>query len=145
MQQFYTIILALEEINVQPKYFTELLASKNWNVIHFTELLSTNKTGLGSKMRPALTTFLLWESYHNFTHIHATQELASIVPVVAPRNIFLQPASTAVPIPTPAEISSMTHRPMKTLLRHLHIGIPKTNNEMKAKLTNHYYPTINLI
>ena len=56
------------------------------------------KTGLGSKMRPALTTFLLWKSYHNFTHIHATQELVSMVPVVAPRNIFLQPVSTAVSI-----------------------------------------------
>ena len=96
-------------------------------------------------MRPVLATFLLRESYHNFTHIQATQELASIVPVVAPRNIFPPPALTAVPIPTPAETSSMTQRPMKNLLRHLHIGIPKTNNEMKAKLMNHYYPTSNLI
>ena len=59
-------------------------------------------------MRPALAKFLLQESYHNFIHIQATQELASIVPVVAPRNIFLPPASTAVPIPTVAEISNMT-------------------------------------
>ena len=143
MQQFYTIISALEGINVQPKYFAEW-ASKNWNVIH-TKLLSTNKTGLGGKMRPVLATFLLQESYHNFTHIQATQELASIVPVVAPRNIFPPPALMAVPIPTLTKISSMTQRPMKNLLRHLHIGIPKPNNEMKATLMNHYYPTSNLI
>ena len=143
MQQLYTIISALEGINVQPKYFAEL-ASKNWNVIH-TKLLSTTKTGLGGKMRPALAKFLLRESYHNFTHIQATQKLASIVPVVAPRNKFPPPASMAVPIPTAAEISSMTQRPMKNLLRHLDIGIPKTNSEMKAKLMNHYYPTSNLI
>ena len=76
-------------------------------------------------MRLALATFLLRESYHNFTHIQATQELVSIVPVVAPRNIFLSLVSTAVPIPTPTEISNMTQRVMKNLLCHLHISIPK--------------------
>ena len=111
----------------------------------YTKLLSTNKTGLGGKMRPALATFLLQESYHNFTHVQAMQELVSIVLVVAQRNIFPPPASMAVSIPTPAEISSMTQRLMKNLLRHLHIGIPKTNNKMKAKLMNHFYPTSNLI
>ena len=56
MQQFYTIVSALKGINVQPKYFVEL-ASQNWSVIHI-KLLSTNTTGLGGKMRPALATFL---------------------------------------------------------------------------------------
>mmetsp|Transcript_26296 Transcript_26296/g.28299 ORF Transcript_26296/g.28299 Transcript_26296/m.28299 type:complete len:201 (-) Transcript_26296:25-627(-) len=95
--------------------------------------------------KTALAKFLLRESYQNFTHIQPTQKLASIVPVVAPRNKFPPPASMAVPIPTAAEISIMTQRPMKNLLRHLDIGIPKTNSEMKAKLMNHYYPTSNLI
>ena len=102
-------------------------------------------------MRPALATFLLQELYHNFAHIQATQEeLANIVPVVAPRNIFLPPASKALPIPTHAEISSKTQRPMKNLLCHLQMCIPKTNNELKAKLMNpklmnHYYQTNDLI
>ena len=61
MQQLYTIISALEEINVYTKYYAEL-ASKNWNVIH-TKLLSTKKTGLGGKIRPALATFLLQKSF----------------------------------------------------------------------------------
>ena len=86
MHQFYTIILALEGINIQPILL-------NWSpriVMLYTLLIVTinKKTGLGGKMRPVLTIFLLWESYHNFTHIHATQKLASIAPVVAPRNMF---------------------------------------------------------
>ena len=144
MQQFYTIISALTRRN---QCTTKIFCRIGLKELEcYTHKVTINKQNLiGRQMRPYLATFLLQESYHNFTHSQATRELASIVPVVALRIKFLPSVSTAVPIPTPAEISSMTQRPMKNMLPQLRIGIPKTNNEMKALLMNHYYPTSNLI
>ena len=109
----------------------------------YTHKVSINKKNwIERQKKPALATFLLQESNHNINHIQAIQELASTVLEVAPRILFLPPASTAVSIPTPTEFSSMTQRPMYNLLSQLCIGIPKTDNEMKALLMKNYYPTI---